>query len=134
VPRIPVAALVAAPLALLSALVPAVFGLVALVLSGLQFRGTESLLLLVPVGLMLAIVVGAVLLLLGRSWLALAVPAGAVAALILIGILTGGWGGGSAGFRVFSWLVPGVTAVLASSPGVRRWVEQRRRARPSTPG
>jgi hypothetical protein len=128
----PAAALVAAPLGLISAVVPGVFGFVALVLSGLRFRGAESLLLLVPTGLTLAIVVGAVLLLLGRSWLALAVPAGAVAALILLGTLTGGWGGGSFGFGVLSWLVPGATAVLASLPGVRGWVAHRRRARLST--
>lgn len=123
----PVPAIAAAILALLSALVPALFGLLALAFSGGRFEGTGWLAVLVPGVLLVGIVVGAVLLLLGRSWLALAVPVGALTAVLLAGYVMGGWGGGS--FGVLTLVVPLVTTVLSCLPRVRRWVAARRGAR-----
>jgi hypothetical protein len=80
-----------------------------------------------PVVLMVGLVVGAVLLLLGRSWLALALPAGALAALAVTGYAMGGWGAGAFGVAIL--LLPVLTAVLALLPRVRRWVAARRQAR-----
>jgi hypothetical protein len=114
-------------LALLSAGVPALFALLALAFSGGEFPGGSWLLIVVPLLLLVGIVVGAVLLLVGRSWLALALSSGALAALVLTGYAMGGWGGGA--FGALTVLVPALTAVLAALPGVRRWVAARRRAR-----
>lgn len=123
----PVPAITAAVLALVSGMVPALFVLVVLALSGLRFQGTEWLILAVPVVLACALVVGAVLLLLGRSWLALTLPAGALAAVVLAGNLLGSWD--SRLWAVPAWVAPGLAAVLAALPGVRRWVAARRSER-----
>ena len=129
-PRTPPApAIAAAVLALLSAVVPALFALIALAFSGGEVGDGGGLVILVPVVLLLALPVGAVLLLLGRSWLALALPAGALTAVLLAGYLMGGRGAGVLGVLVL--VVPLVTTVLAALPRVRSWVAARRRARTS---
>lgn len=69
----PLPAIVAAPLAVLSAFAPGLFFLVAIGFSGGRLSGLEWLLLVVPLGLSLGLLVGAALLLLGRSWRVVAV-------------------------------------------------------------
>jgi hypothetical protein len=123
----PAPAIAAAVLALVSAGVPALFGLLALAFSNGQFGGGGWLVIVVPLVLLVALCVGAVLLLLGRSWLALALPAGGLTALVLTGYLMGGWGGGS--FGVLTLAIPLITTILAALPRVRGWVAARRRAR-----
>ena len=124
--RPPAAALVAAPLALLSALVPGLFFLVAFAFSGGSAEGTEWLVLLVPLALCIGLVVGAVLLLMGRSWLVLTVPAAVLGGGIIGGTVFGGWADGALGFGLTSGLLPAAAAVLAALPSVRSWVTARR--------
>lgn len=122
----PVPAIVAAPLAVLSAFAPGFFFLVALGFSGGNLSGLEWLLLTVPLGLSLGLVTGAVLLLLGRSWRVVAVSGAVLALLILGGTLFGGWADGALGFGLSTGLLPAATAALASLPRVRAWVAARR--------
>ncbi|SFD83943.1 hypothetical protein SAMN05216574_10119 [Blastococcus tunisiensis] len=122
----PAPAIAAAVLALLSAFVPAVFALAALAFSGGELEGPDWLLIAVPVLLVLGLLVGGLLLLLGRSWLVLALSAGLLTALLLYGYASGGWGAGA--FGVFVVLVPLLTTVLAVLPRVRSWVAARRTA------
>lgn len=122
----PVAAIVAAPLALMSALVPGFFVLVALGFSGGRLTAQEWLVLLLPAVFVLGLLVGAVLLLLGRSWLVLALASGGLAAVLLGGMLLGGWAEGALGFGLTTAVLPLATAVLAALPAVRRWVAVRR--------
>ena len=117
-------ALLAAPLALLSAFVVGFFSVIALAFSNGQFDGGGWLVVLVPAVFAVTLVVGVVLLLLGVSWLALAVPAGALGAALLVAELTGSWDTGSA--SVLLALPPLAAAVLAALPDVRRWVAARR--------
>jgi hypothetical protein len=124
-PPLPAAA--AALLGLLSAGATALFALLAVAFSNGQFAGGGWLVIAVPVALLLGLVVGAVLLLVGRSWLALALPAGALTALVLTGYVMGGWGAGA--FGVLILLLPLLTIVLAALPRVRHWVAARRAAR-----
>ncbi len=127
VPRVPpVPAIVAAPLAVLSALAPGFFFLVALGFSGGNLSGWEWLLLVVPLGLCLGLLIGAVLLLLGRSWRVLAGSGAALGLLLIGGALSGGWDEEALGFAVTVGLFPLVTAVLAGLPRVRGWVAARR--------
>jgi hypothetical protein len=123
----PVPAVVAALFGLLSAGATALFALLALAFSNGQFSDGGWLVVVVPVVLLAGLVVGAVLLLLGRSWPALALPAGVLTALVLTGYARGGWGAGA--FGVLILLLPLVTTVLAVLPGVRHWVAARRQAR-----
>lgn len=123
----PVPALLAAPLALLSALVVGFFSVIALAFSDGQFDGGGWLVVLVPALLAVALVAGVVLLLLGMSWLALALPAGALGVVLLAAELIGWWDTGSV--SVLLALPPLAAAVLAALPGVRRWVAARRVAR-----
>lgn len=122
----PVPAIVAVPLALLSALGVGFFSLIALAFSNGKFDGGGWLVVLVPVLIAIALVVGVVLLLAGVSWLALAVPAGGLAAVILAGELIGSLGTGLV--ALVGALVPGAAAVLVALPSVRRWVAARRAA------
>jgi hypothetical protein len=108
----PVPAVAAALLGLISAGATALLALLALAFSNGQFGGGGWLVVATSVVLMVGLVVGAVLLLLGRSWLALALPAGALAALALTGYVMGGWGA----FGVAILLLPVLTAVLAAAP------------------
>jgi hypothetical protein len=123
----PVPAVAAALLGLISAGATALLALLALAFSNGEFGGGGWLVVATPVVLMVGLVVGAVLLLLGRSWLALALPAGALAALAVTGYAMGGWGAGAFGVAIL--LLPVLTAVLALLPRVRRWVAARRQAR-----
>jgi hypothetical protein len=123
----PVPAVAAALLGLISAGATALLALLALTFSNGRFGGGGWLVDATPVVLMIGLVIGAVLLLLGRSWLALALPAGALAALALTGYVMGGWGAGALGVAIL--LLPVLTAVLALLPRVRRWVAARRQAR-----
>jgi hypothetical protein len=127
----PVPGVIAAALALMSALVPGFFVLAALGFSGGRLSGLEWGLLLVPLCLTVGLVVGSILLLIGRSWLALVVSAGALALLILGGTAFGGWAAGAPGFALTSGLLPAVAAVLAARPVVRGWVAGRRAERSS---
>jgi hypothetical protein len=123
----PVPAVAAALLGLISAGATALLALLALAFSNGEFGGGGWLVVATPAVLMVGLVVGAVLLLLGRSWLALALPAGALAALAVTGYVMGGWGAGAFGVAIL--LLPVLTAVLALLPRVRRWVAARRQAR-----
>jgi hypothetical protein len=96
--RPPAAAIVAAVLGLVSCALPALLLLVVLALAGPA--GLEDAAWVdytLPLLLVVALVAGAVLLLLGRSWLALAVPAGLLVALMVTARVLGGWGGGRSG-------------------------------------
>ena len=94
--------------------------------SGGRFEGGGRAVVVVPLVYLVGLVVGAVVLLMGRSWWVLALFAGTLAALVTIGYVTGGWGGP---FLELAILVPLVATVLAVLPGVRRWVAARRAAR-----
>ncbi|HET6394519.1 MAG TPA: hypothetical protein VFG13_16970 [Blastococcus sp.] len=126
---VPAPAIGAAVLAVLSAFVPAIFALAAFAFSGGQFPGNAWLLLAVPLVLALGLIVGAVLLVTGRSWAVLAVTAGVLSALLLYGQVSGGWGAGV--FGVLTLLVPLITTVLAALPRVRSWVAAQRTAGPA---
>ncbi len=127
--RPPVAALLAAPLALLSAVVVAFFAVIALAFSGGDLSDGGWLFVSVPAALAIVLLVGVLLLLLGRSWLALTLPAGALALSVVAAILNGTLGDGTGSSLVLVWALPGISAVLAALPGVRRWVAQRKQAR-----
>jgi hypothetical protein len=127
--RPPVAALLAVPFAVLSALAVAFFGFLALAFSEGDLTGDRSLFVVVPALLALVLVVGAILLLLGRSWLVLCLPAAALSLTVIAGVLYGALGDGTGGFLLLAWLLPGVAAVLSALPVVRRWVAARRVAR-----
>ncbi len=122
----PVPAIVAAPLAVFGAFAPGFFFLVALGFSGGNLSGLEWLLLVVPLALSLGLLIGAVLLLLGRSWRVVAVSGAVLALLIIGGTLFGGWAEDALGFTLTTGLVPAAAAVLASLPAVRAWVTARR--------
>lgn len=124
-------ALLAAPLAVLSAVVVAFFGFIALAFSGGDLSGGGWLLVAVPAVLSILLVAGALLLLLGRSWLALTLPAGALSLAVVTSVLYGALGDGTGGALLLAWALPGISAVLAALPGVRRWVAARKDARRS---
>ena len=127
--RPPAAALLAAPLAVLAAVAVAFFGFIALAFSDGDVSGGGWLLVAVPAVLSILLVAGAVLLLAGRSWLALSLPAAALSLAVVAGILYGTLGDGTGGALLLAWALPGISAVLAALPGVRRWVAARRDAR-----
>ena len=126
-PSIPVPAIAAAVLGVLSAFVPAVFALAAFALTGGDLDDNVWLLIAVPIVLVLGLLTGAVLLLTGRSWWVLAASAGALSALLFYGYASGGWGGGP--FGVLTLVIPLLTTVLAVLPRVRDWVAARRGGR-----
>jgi hypothetical protein len=113
----------------LSALLVAFFGFLALAFSNGDLSGNGWLLVAVPAVLSIVLVVGALLLLAGRSWLALVLPAGALSLAVVAAVLYGSLGEDTGGFLVLCWALPGISAVLAGLPGVRRWVAARRDAR-----
>ncbi|MCU1607426.1 MAG: rane protein of unknown function [Modestobacter sp.] len=127
--RPPVAAVLAVPFALLSALAVAFFGFLALAFSEGDLSGNRWLFVAVPALLAVVLVIGAFLLLLGRSWLVLCLPAAALALCVIAGVLDGTLGDGTGGFILLAWALPGVVAILSALPGVRRWVAARRGAR-----
>jgi hypothetical protein len=122
----PAAAVAAAVLAVLSATVPGFLGLILLAMYEGEEGAAKWVWVLVPAGLVVALVVGAVLLLLGRSWLAVVLPAYAVAAIAVLGMA----GGGSIRVPgVLAITVPLAAALLGARPVVRRWVRDRRASR-----
>jgi len=127
--RPPVTALLAVPLALLSAVLVAFFGFIALAFSNGDLSGGGWLLVAVPAGLSIVLVAGAFLLLMGRSWLALTLSAGALSLTVIAAVLYGTLGDGTGGALLLAWALPGISAVLAALPGVRRWVAERKQAR-----
>jgi hypothetical protein len=127
VPRVPpVPAIAAAVLAVLSAFAPGFFVLIALAFSGGNLSGLEWLLLVVPLGLALGLLIGAGLLVRGRSWRVVALVGGALGLLVIGGTLFGGWADGALGLGLSVGLLPAASALLASTAGVRRWVVARR--------
>jgi hypothetical protein len=120
----PGTAIAAAVLGALSATVPGLFFMVWLVLAGEDLGLQSTVWLLVPAGLAAGLVVGAVLLLLGRAWLPLVVSAAAVAALVVLLSLDSG--GVVGPYGVLTLLLPLAAAVLGALPDVRRWVRDRR--------
>ena len=129
--RPPLAAFLAAALAVLAAVAVALFGFIALAFSNGDFSGGGWLLVAVPAVLSIVLVLGAVLLLLGRSWLALFLPAAALSLSVVTSSLYGALGDGTGGALLFAWALPGISAVLAVLPPVRRWVAARKDARRS---
>jgi hypothetical protein len=127
--RPPVAALLAAPLAVLSALAVAFFGVIALAFSDGRLDDGAWLFIAVPAVLSLVLLLGALLLLLGRSWLAVFLPSAGLTLAVVWGVLEGTLGDGTGPFLVLAWGLPGATAVLSALPGVRRWIAARRLAR-----
>ena len=121
--------MLAAPLAVLSAVAVAFFGFLALAFSNGDLTGDRWLFVAVPAVLAVVLVLGALLLLLGRSWLALFVPAAALSLVVVAAVLYGSLGDGTGGFLVLTWALPGVSAVLTALPRVRRWVAARKDAR-----
>jgi hypothetical protein len=124
--RPPVAALLAAPLAVLSALAVAFFGLIALAFSDGDLDDWAWLFVAVPAVLSVWLLVGALLLLIGRSWLAVFLPAAGLAVVVIWGVLEGTLGGDNGAFLVSVWALPIGTALLTVIPGVRRWIAARR--------
>jgi hypothetical protein len=126
--RPPVAAVVAAVLGLVSCALPMLLLLVVLALAGpggLEDAAWVDYTL--PLLLVCGLVVGAVLLLIGRSWLALAISAGLLLVLMVVARVLGGWGGGP--IWLLGWVAPGLAVVLSALPGVRRWIGERKAAR-----
>jgi hypothetical protein len=122
--RPPAAAIVAAVLGLLSCALPALFLLIALALSEPDSLEQPAWIdVALPLALVCGLVLGAVLLLLGRSWLVLAAAAGVLIALMLAAHALG-WSGGP--FFFPGWFPPMLTVVLSTLPGVRGWVADRR--------
>jgi hypothetical protein len=127
VPRVPpVPAIAAAVLAVLSAFAPGFFVLIALAFSGGDLSGLEWLLLVVPLGLALGLLIGAGLLVRGRSWRVVALVGGALGLLVIGGTAFGGWADGALGLGLSVGLLPAAAALLASTATVRRWVSARR--------
>jgi hypothetical protein len=127
--RPPVPVLLAIPLAVLSSLVLAFFGLIALAFSNGQYDDGGWLVVTVPAVLAAWLLVGSLLLLLGRSWLAVFVPAAALTVVLLWVILAEELIADSGGVAVLIWALPAATALLTVLPGVRRWVTERRLGR-----
>jgi hypothetical protein len=125
--RPPAAAIAAAVLALVSCALPLLFLMIVVAVNGPDLADVAWVDVVLPVALSCGLVVGAVLLLLGRSWLALVVPAGVLVAFLVAGGVLGGWSGGA--FWLLSWGLPAVAVVLAALPGVRGWVADRKGAR-----
>ncbi|GAA4750740.1 hypothetical protein GCM10023328_37020 [Modestobacter marinus] len=130
--RPPVPVLLAVPLAVAAALATALFALLALAFSNGRFDGGGWLVVAVPVLLSVWLLVGAVLLVLGRSWLAVFLPAAALAGVLGWVIVAEGLIADSDGLMPLIWALPAGTALLAALPGVRGWVAARRAARLST--
>ena len=128
--RLPGTAIAAAVLAMFSATFPAFFTLLMVIITAGELAATDWLFMLIPVLLSAGLVVGAVLLLLGRSWLALTLPAGALTVIVLAAYLDGASVGSP--FYALSMLFALHTAVLAALPDVRRWVAGRRQAATAT--
>jgi len=130
--RPPLPALLAVPLAVLSALVTAFSGVIALAFSNGRYDDGGWLVVAVPAILAGLLLVGALLLLLGHSWWAVSLPAAALAAAVGWAVLAAGLGEDSGGALVLAWALPAGTAALSALPVVRRWTAARRLQRSST--
>jgi hypothetical protein len=75
------------------------------------------------------LLVGALLLLLGRSWLALFLPAAGLTLVVVWGILDGALGADNGALLILVWALPIATALLTALPAVRRWIAARKLAR-----
>ena len=117
---------------MLSSLVLAFFGVIGLAFSNGQYDDGSWLVIAVPAVLAALLLLGALFLLLGRSWLAVFLPAAALAVVVTWTVLAAGLGEDSGGALVLAWALPAGTAVLSALPGVRRWIAARRRERLST--
>lgn len=127
VPRVPpVPAIAAATLAVLSAFAPGFFFLIALGYSGGNLAGPDWLLLILPLALSLGLLIGAGLLVRGRSWRVLAVAGAVLGLLVIGGSLVGGWAEDALGLGLSVGLLPAAAALLACTDTVRRWVGARR--------
>ena len=140
VPRVPpVPAILAAVTGVLGALVVGYVGLFILAWSGGFLEAAGWVAVTVPIVLALAMVVGVVMLLVGRSWALASWPsAAAVLATTAIIVLsfTGtesdpdlDLAGTGVAVGVVIGFLPLVTAVLAALPAVRRWVAARQAER-----
>ena len=127
--RPPVPVLLAIPLAVLSAVSLAFFGLIALAFSNGVHDDGGWLVITVPVVLAGWLLIGALLLLLGRSWLAVFLPAAALTVVLLWMMLAEGLLEDSRSVVGLVWALPAVTALLTVLPGVRRWIAARRLGR-----
>jgi integrase len=124
--RPPVAVLLAVPLAVLSSLALAFFELIALAFSDGQFDDGGWAVVTVPAVLALWLLVGAVLLLRGRSWLAVFLPAAALTGVLVWLIMTEDLVDDAGGTAVLVWALPTLTALLSVLPAVRRWIAARK--------
>ncbi|MEI4270952.1 hypothetical protein TEK04_04395 [Klenkia sp. LSe6-5] len=124
----PIPAGIAALCGILGALPVALFALVAGAFALASQVGVGLLLSAIPLAIAVAVVVGAVLLVLGRSWLVLL-----VAAVLTLGLVAWALWFGAAEDDPGSVAVlvagPLLAAVLGSLPGVRAWVAARRAER-----
>jgi hypothetical protein len=129
--RPPLAAAVAAVLSLPASLLVLLLGNAALSIAATRdSSGTAGwLVLLLTFGWVIALLLGAGRLLLGRAWLGFAVSAGLLAVLAVVSAVTAGLGGDNAGVIGIALASGAGAAVCASLPGVRAWVARRRRER-----
>jgi hypothetical protein len=115
---------VAVPLAVVSAASGVAAGLATAGLTHALEDDTGWLVVVAPVAYASWILAGAVLLGLGRSWRTLCLGTGTVAMYLLAADIITGWGAGPYGVPLLTWLVPGVTALLAARRDVRGWVDE----------
>ena len=120
--RPPLAAFVAALLALVTVLGVGLFELLALAFSNGEFGGGGWLVVTVPLLLVVWLIAGLVLLLTGRAWLALLLPAAGIAVFLVV---VGATGGATVELATVA-VIPAVAAVLCALPDVRGWVAARR--------
>ena len=108
---------------------PTAFGLFVLGGAALSFVGSDVgagwMVLLFTFGGVVALLVGGIRLLFGRSWLGLAVPAALLAALLTLGLFLGD----PSVFGMLAWMAATATLALASLPTVRSWVADQQWAR-----
>jgi hypothetical protein len=121
-----VAVLLAVALAVLSALMLAFFGLIALAFSDGEHDDGDWLVMAVPVALAVWLLAGTLLLVVGRSWRAVFLPAAALTVVVVWAILAEGLAEDTGGFLVLLWALPAATALLSLVPAVRRWIAGRR--------
>ena len=114
---------------MLAAVAVAFFGFIALAFSNGDLTGDRWMIVAVPAVLSIALVLGALLLLMARSWLALSLPAALLSLAVVSSVFYGALGDGTGGALLLAWALPGVSALLGLLPGVRRWVAERRQAR-----
>ncbi|WP_104525418.1 hypothetical protein [Blastococcus atacamensis] len=129
---IPAPAVVAGVLAFLSGGFSLMVSLIALLTRLFAVRSSETAepatLAVLRAVVLGVVVVGALMLLLGRSWLVLAVAAAADAVLSVVA------GRHDLALVIGDALLPAVLAVLASLPSVRRWVAVQRGRAPTARG